>query len=211
MVVFSLFLLSCAGVILSLVTTQYDPLLMPAGLSALLFLIAYLSLLRRRQRTLLRGPLPWVVVDGSNVMHWQGGGPRLDTVREVVDLLAARGLAPLVFFDANAGYLLTGHYQQSAAFGRALALPEDQIVVVDRGSSADPRILSEARNLNARIVSNDLFRNWTDDHPEIREDGFLLRGGYRKGRLWISPSQVVSLRPEQGMSQGPTPRPEPAL
>ena len=43
-------------------------------------------------------------------MYWRDNTPRLDTLREVLSELAARGYAPGIVFDANAGYLLSGRY-----------------------------------------------------------------------------------------------------
>ena len=34
-------------------------------------------------------------------------------------------------------------------------------------------------------VTNDRFRDWADVHPEVREPGHLIRGGYRDGVLWL--------------------------
>ena len=75
-----------------------------------------------------------IVVDGSNVMHWNGGGPQMETVRAVVDHLAALGFSPGVVFDANAGHILTGKYRHHAAMGSLLGLPEDRVMVVDQGT-----------------------------------------------------------------------------
>ena len=57
----------------------------------------------------------WIIVDGSNVMHWKSGEPNIRVVRDVVDELRARGYTPGVVFDANAGYLLIGRYQHDKA------------------------------------------------------------------------------------------------
>ena len=51
------------------------------------------------------GQAPWIAVDGSNVLYWQDDIPSLQTVRRVVDALKSRNLRPVVWFDANVGYL----------------------------------------------------------------------------------------------------------
>ncbi len=127
----------------------------------------------------------WLVIDGSNVMHWDGGAPRIETVRSVVAMLEAQGWTPGVVFDANAGYLLAGKYQHHGALGRAVGLPEERVLVVPKGTQADAYILQAARDLGARIVTNDRYRDWQDRHPEVREPGRLIRGGYRDGALWL--------------------------
>ena len=53
-------------------------------------------------------PRPVIVVDGSNVMHWNDDVPSVRTLTLVLADLTARGFAPHVFFDANVGYKLWG-------------------------------------------------------------------------------------------------------
>lgn len=131
----------------------------------------------RPSRPIARGvPLNWVVVDGSNVMHWQDNTPSLGPILKVVNDLRARGFDPGVVFDANAGWKLFGRYLNESEFGRMLGLPDDQVLVVPKGTQADPYILYTARRFNARIVTNDRFRDWTEAHPEITQPGFLIRG-----------------------------------
>lgn len=60
-----------------------------------------------------------------------------------------------------------------------------QIVVVPKGTQADSHILTAARGLGARIVTNDRFRDWADMFPEVHDKGHLIRGGYRDGVLWL--------------------------
>ncbi|MCL6283847.1 hypothetical protein M3P21_09930 [Ruegeria sp. 2012CJ41-6] len=127
----------------------------------------------------------WIVLDGSNVMYWKDGTPQIDTVREVVDHLTRLGYAPGVMFDANAGYLISGTYRHDEPLSRMPGLPEERVMVVPKGVPADPYILTAARDLGAGIVTNDRYRDWVDDHPEITKPGHLIRGGYRSGRLWL--------------------------
>lgn len=128
----------------------------------------------------------WVVIDGSNVMHWKDNTPRIETVREVVDHLSDLGFTPGVVFDANAGYLLSGKYQHDGSLGRQLGLAEDRVMVVPKGTPADPAILNAARSLGARVVSNDRYRDWTDQHPEVKSPHHLIRGDYETGALRLN-------------------------
>ena len=127
----------------------------------------------------------WVVVDGSNVMHWQDGVPQIATVRAVVEKLKAEGYTPGVVFDANAGYKLVGKYKHDGALGKMLGLPADRVMVVPKGTPADPMILESARSLGARVVSNDRYRDWAETHPEVTTPGHVIAGGYRDGQLWL--------------------------
>ena len=141
---------------------------------------------RRPRRSVIERERPkHIVVDGSNVMHWKVGTAQIETVRAVVDHLKQRGFTPGVVFDANAGHILTGKYQHHGAMGRLLGLSEEGIMVVDKGTPADPTILAAAKDLKARIVTNDRYRDWVADYPEILVKGQLVRGGYSAGALWL--------------------------
>jgi hypothetical protein len=146
-------------------------------------LVASLFLLLR---ALWRRPAPrWILVDGSNVLHWADGVPQLATLRAVVDHLTDLGFAPSVVLDANAGFKIGDRYQHDAAFGRMLGLPVAQVRVVGKGTPADPALLAAARDLGARIVTNDRFRDWAEAYPEVANPGHLVRGGFRDGKLWL--------------------------
>lgn len=125
------------------------------------------------------------MVDGSNVMHWREGVPDIATVREVVEHLRRLGYTPGVVFDANAGYKMTDRYMDDGALAKALGVRQKQVIVVPKGTPADPTILSASRDLQARVVSNDRFRDWSADYPEVSQNGYLVRGGYRRDDLWL--------------------------
>lgn len=132
-----------------------------------------------------QAPPKYVVVDGSNVMHWKDNVPQIESVRAVVEKLTAAGYAPGVVFDANAGHKLMGKYKHDHAFGKLLGLPHERVMVVAKGTPADPVILASARDLGARIVSNDRFRDWAETHPEVTTPGHVIAGGYRDGQVWL--------------------------
>lgn len=132
-----------------------------------------------------------IILDGSNVMYWRGEGPELVAVKDVLASLSAQGFTPGVVFDANVGYKLGGRYLNDAQLGRLLGLPRDRVMVVPRGVPADQIILKAARDRGTRIVTNDRFRDWAEDHPEIHQSGHLIRGGYRAGALWFDMPEGV--------------------
>lgn len=127
-------------------------------------------------------------------MHWTGGPPSLEPLRQVLDDLTGRGFTPGVIFDANAGYKLFSLYLDAAGFAARLKLPPERVYVVPKGTQADLYILDAARNLGARIVTNDRYRDWQDRFPEVAEPGFLIRGGEREGAIWLKVSDL----PEHG-------------
>lgn len=154
----------------------------PVALGALVLalLIGALVLRVRRSR---RAP---VLVDGSNVMYWRGDTPDIRTVRRVVRRLEKDGFRPGVMFDANAGYLLFGTYTHDQGFAKHLRLPEDRIMVVPKGTQADGHLLAAAADMNARIVTNDRFRDWADRYPFVTEKRRLIHGGFRGNKLHLN-------------------------
>lgn len=125
----------------------------------------------------------WVLIDGSNVMHWRDNAPSLDTIRAVVEQVRDLGYVPGVVFDANAGWKLAGRYLHDQDFARLLGIETRQVLVVAKGTQADPFLLRTAREFGARIVSNDRFRDWAADHPEVRRPGFLIQGSPVEGGI----------------------------
>ena len=164
-----------------------DPTILLALIAAaLIATFAVLWWRRSRARGKLRAKAEvWVLVDGSNVMHWQDKTANLAPVKAVVAQLADLGYVPGVVFDANAGWKLQGRYLHDSAFARLLGLETRQVLVVEKGTQADPFLLKTAREFGARIVTNDRFRDWAEQHPEVLESGHLVRGGMRDGKVWL--------------------------
>lgn len=127
-------------------------------------------------RAALRPRRARIVVDGSNVLHWRDGNPDLATVARVVEALKKQGLEPVVWFDANVGYKVGNRYLGPGPLSRALGLAERYVFVAPKGTPADPLLLHGASRLNARVVTNDRFRDGAGDYPRVNEPGFLMRG-----------------------------------
>ena len=123
------------------------------------------------------------MIDGSNVMHWQDNLPNLAPVKAVVAEVQRHGYVPGVVFDANAGWKLQGRYLHDGDFAQLLGLERRQVLVVAKGTQADPFLLQTARDLGARIVTNDRFRDWAETHPEVLDPSFLIRGRIQDGTL----------------------------
>jgi hypothetical protein len=183
---FTLLVFSLAGIAVSLSLPGLSDLMLLAAPCALASLFLLLRAYSRRTKGSRQSTQKMIVVDGSNVLHWKDGTPQIDSLREVVQHLTSLGFAPGVVFDANAGHLTTGKYQHHRAMGKLLGLPEDRVMVVNKGTPADPTILAAARDLGARIVTNDRYLDWADAHPEVREPGHLIRGGFRAGQVWLN-------------------------
>ena len=60
-------------------------------------------------------------------------------------------------------------------------------LVVEKGISADDRILEIARDQGLRVVTNDRFRDWKGTYPMIGKKGFFVRGSFKGGNVqWQS-------------------------
>ena len=138
-----------------------------------------------KQKAKKTKPARPILIDGSNVMHWKEGKPNIEVVQRLVFALDKSGYHPGVIFDANAGYKLFDRYLDDAPLAHAIGLPEDQVLVVPKGTPADQFLLNAARDMGAPIVTNDRFRDWLDDFPEFAEPGRLIQGGYRKGAPYL--------------------------
>jgi hypothetical protein len=111
---------------------------------------------------------PIVLVDGSNVAHsTEGDQAQLANIVAVREKLAEDGLDAVVVVDAA----LRHQIDDRAGYER---LVEQGVVrQAPAGTDADYFILSFARELNARIVSNDRFRDRLKDFPDA--PGRLIR------------------------------------
>jgi hypothetical protein len=167
-------------------TRDILPAMIPLGLLlGALFLLVWLWRIWTRKPPVPDLPKRWILVDGSNVMHWQDNAPSLDPLHRVVEHLTALNYAPAVVFDANAGWKLFDRYLDDGDLARLLLLPEPQVLVVPKGTPADPFLLATARDLGARIVTNDRYRDWAETYPQVTEPGFLIWGGMKSGKLWL--------------------------
>lgn len=127
----------------------------------------------------------WAIVDGSNVMHWHLNEPNFAPLSELNILLKKKGYQSHYFFDANAGYLLEGRYLHDQDFEQRLNLRRGSVTVVPKGQPADPLILQDARRKRAVVITNDQYRDWAGDFPDLCRNGKLVRGEYRSGKLWV--------------------------
>lgn len=132
--------------------------------------------LARLFRRLTTKPQPLIVVDGSNVMHWQNDVPSVKALTLVLSDLTARGFAPHVYFDANVGYKLFDRAINAGDLAWQLDLRPSQITLAPSRTPADPLLIAHAIKAGVRVVSNDRFMDWRDQFPQIRGKGFLVPG-----------------------------------
>lgn len=188
-----LFLASLVGLSMAMIIPGLSDLVLLTGPMAFasLFLLVH-DWLRRRRPGITTDPPPGqkpkvrrkhMVIDGSNVLHWNDNQPDLRTVVQTVGQVMAAGYTPGVIFDANVGYKIGDRYLDDADLARLLGLPVDQVLVVPKGMVADQHILKAARDLGAGVVTNDRYREWAPDFPEVARPGFLITGSIRDGAV----------------------------
>lgn len=132
-------------------------------------------------------PIDWAVIDGSNVLFWNAGVPSLDTVAAVVRQVQARGMEPVVWFDANVGYRVGSIWLGPWELSRALDLPRKRVFVAEKGQPADPCLLDDAQRRGARaVVSNDRYRDWAGQFDFLATPELLVRGGFGRDGAWLA-------------------------
>ncbi len=123
-----------------------------------------------------------IVVDGSNVLHW-GGEPSIKVLNRVLQDISGRGYHPIVFFDANVGYVIGDRYFDEARLSHITGIPQAQICVVSKGVVADQSILMFASDHGLRVVTNDRYRDWRVAFPHAAKKGTLLGGAWQEGAV----------------------------
>jgi len=102
-----------------------------------------------------------VLVDGSNVAHsTEGEHPQLANIIAVREKLAEDGREPIVVVDAAL------RHQIDDRDGYERLVEEGIVRQAPAGTDADYFLLSFARELGARIVSNDRFRDRMKQFPD---------------------------------------------
>lgn len=129
-----------------------------------------------------RPPENAILVDGSNVLHW-GKEPSVLVLTRVLRSLEKKGYAPIVFFDANVGYVIDDHYYNETKLAGLIDIPARHICVVSKGVVADQSILAFASDFGLRVVSNDRFRDWRVQFPHAAKKGSLIGGNWREGNV----------------------------
>lgn len=134
-----------------------------------------------------------ILVDGSNVMHWDDdAGPSLVVLGRALTSLRDSGYRPIVYFDANVGYKIENRHLGEAELARRLRMAPAQIVLSPGGTPADPLLLDHAVRDGLQVVTNDRFRDWREQFPALADRSMLIGGSHAGGK--------VTLR---GLGQGP--------
>jgi hypothetical protein len=105
-----------------------------------------------------------VIIDASNVAHYGKGAdekPLLKNIINSVESLKNLGYEPVIIADAS----LRHEIDEKESFNKLLQNGEFQ--QVPSGTTADHYILKLAEEENAKILSNDVFREYFDEFQDI--------------------------------------------
>jgi tyrosine-protein phosphatase YwqE len=105
-----------------------------------------------------------VIVDASNVAHFgkeKDGSPLLGNIEKALNALKELGYEPVVVADAS----LRHEIDNKERFNQLIA--EGKVHQVPSGTTADHFILKFAEDENAKILSNDVFREFFDEFHDI--------------------------------------------
>ena len=101
----------------------------PLSLVIVVLLVAFFGTGWPRRRSVFQTPVyppcrpeKYVIVDGSNVMHW-GGEASLTILNTVLTALANRNLLAIGYFDANVGYKLRDRYANEYFLSKKTGIP----------------------------------------------------------------------------------------
>jgi hypothetical protein len=107
---------------------------------------------------------PIVLVDGSNVAHsTEGERAQLANIIAMREKMTEEGFEPVVVVDAAL------RHQIDDAAGYERLVESGAVRQAPAGTDADYFLLSFARELDARIVSNDRFRDRLNAFPDASE------------------------------------------
>lgn len=105
-----------------------------------------------------------VIIDASNVAHFgkiKDGQPSLDNILKAIEALNGLGYEPFAIADAP----LRHEIDNREEFNKLLE--EGKVHQVPSGTTADHFILKIAYDENAKILSNDIFREYSDEFKDI--------------------------------------------
>jgi len=124
-----------------------------------------------------------VMVDASNVAHFgrkTDDKPSLEYIIKAAEALKKLGYEPILIADAS----LRHEIDQKEEFNQLLE--KDEIKQVPSGTTADHFILKMAEEEDAKILSNDIFREYNDEFQDINSR--RIPYGFKDGAISIGSS-----------------------
>ena len=107
-----------------------------------------------------------VVIDGANVAYEErsaGGKPKLSNLLKVRRELEERGFEAVIIVDASLKYGIDDQAQLETL------IRSQQIRQVPAGTDADYFIIQFADQLDARVVTNDRYKDYAEQYPWVAQ------------------------------------------
>jgi hypothetical protein len=107
-----------------------------------------------------------VVIDGANVAYEErsaGGKPKLSNLLKVRRELEERGFEAVIIVDASLKYGIDDQAQLETL------IRSQQIRQVPAGTDADYFIIQFADQLDARVVTNDRYKDYAEQYPWVSQ------------------------------------------
>ena len=107
-----------------------------------------------------------VVIDGANVAYEErsaGGKPKLSNLLKVKRELEERGCEALIIVDASLKYDIDDQTQLETL------IRSQQVRQVPAGTDADYFIIQFADQLDARVVTNDRYKDYAQQYPWLTQ------------------------------------------
>ncbi len=148
-----------------------------------LYILLYHKLWHRTRKSRLPVHSGVVIVDGSNVaFHRIGKGKgKIRNILVVMKTLEKKGFDVKVVVDASLRYRI-----DNPSILEKL-IRDGKIIQAPPGTPADYFILKLAEDLNAVIVSNDMYRDWWREFPWARGTGRIVRYVIEGKRAYFYP------------------------
>ena len=127
-----------------------------------------------------------ILVDGTNVMHWDksGSGVTLKHLLAVTGYLDGRGIDYKVLFDASSRHKLGD--DERALFEQLIGTRPERFSQVPAQTRADDFLLMLADDEpGAKIVSNDVYRDYAARFPWVGDRARFIRGMVLGGRVLL--------------------------
>ena len=116
-------------------------------------------------KLILSGGILKIVIDASNVAHFgrkDSSRPKLENILSALKVLGDKGNDFVIIADASLKHEIDDKDKYTCL------LEEKTIEEVPSGSNADHFILHLAEKENAKILSNDLFKEFSDEFKDIQ-------------------------------------------
>lgn len=107
-----------------------------------------------------------VVIDGANVAYEErsaGGKPKLSNLLKVKLELEGRGFEAVIIVDASLKYDIDDQAQLETL------IRSQQVRQVPAGTDADYFIIQFADQLDARVVTNDRYKDYAEQYPWVTQ------------------------------------------